>query len=173
MKQRRLVSAIFILSLASLTLQAAESFPAADSVKAKMTGQNLVYYVTKDPAARNVYVGIQYLQGLAFIAILSTADPDNVEFLEESLSKKDYKKVYKDLTMMKGNTYLMIFDSGMDSLSGGDSSRDFIKLNEKVYYLDKSYQDNGFASQDELEAFILKNREKYQHMIQVIDGALK
>ena len=81
--------------------------------------------------------------------------------------------MYKDLTMMKGNTYLMIFDSGMDSLAGGDNSRDFIKQNEKVYYLDKSYQDNGFASQDELNAFILKNREKYQHMIQVIDGALK
>lgn len=173
MKQRRLVSAIFILSLASLTLFAAENFPAADSVKGKMTSQNLVYYVTKDPATRNAYVGIQYLQGLAFIVIHANVDPDNVEFIEEDLAKKDYKKVYKDLTMMKGNTYVMIFDSGMDSLTGGDNSRDFIKQSEKVYYLDKSYQDNGFASQEEMESFILKNREKYQHMIQVIDGALK
>lgn len=173
MKMRRLVSVIFILSLASLALYAAETFPAADSVKGKMTSQNLVYFVAKDSAARNTFVGIQYLQGLAFIVIQANVDPDNVEFIDEDLAKKDYKKVYKDLTMMRGNTYVMIFDSGMDSLTDGDTSRDFIKQNDKVYYLDKSYQDNGFASQDELEAFVVKSREKYQHMIQVIDGALK
>lgn len=173
MKERRLVSAIFILSLASLTLFAAESFPAADSVKGKLSSQNLVYYVTKDSATRNAYVGIQYLQGLAFIVIHSQVDPDNVEFIEEALTKKDYKKVYKDLTMMKGNTYVMIFDSGMDSLTDGGDSRDFIKQNDKVYYLDKAYQDNGFPSQEEFASFMMKNREKYQHMIDVIDKSLR
>jgi hypothetical protein len=113
------------------------------------------------------------LQGLAFIAIDAVVEPENVEFLEEDLAKKDYRKVYKDLTMLKGNSYIMMFDSGMNNLTNEGDSRDFIKENEKVYYLDKGYQENGFASSQEYDSFVLKNREKYSHMLKVIDQALK
>lgn len=172
MKHRGLVC-ILIMAVAVIPLLAANGDPVAKSVQDKLTQKNLVYFVAKDPAAKNVYVGIQHLQGLAFIGIYAEVDPDNVEFVDEDLAKKDYRKVYKDLTMMKGNTYIMMFDSGMNNMIKDGDSRDFIKENDKVYYLDKGYQENGFDSDQAYEAFVLKNRDTYSHMLKVVDGALK
>jgi hypothetical protein len=172
MKHRWLVFLLFA-AMAVVPILAANDDPMAKSVQDKMTQKNLVYFVARDTSAKNVFVGIQYLQGLAFIAIDAVVEPENVEFLEEDLAKKDYRKVYKDLTMLKGNSYIMMFDSGMNNLTNEGDSRDFIKENEKVYYLDKGYQENGFASSQEYDSFVLKNREKYSHMLKVIDQALK
>ena len=80
MKQRRLVSAIFILSLACATLFAADSFPAADSVKAKMTGQSLVYYVTRIPPPAMPMWESSTCRAWLSSRSCPLADPDNVEF---------------------------------------------------------------------------------------------
>jgi hypothetical protein len=161
MKQLRFACAVVVLALVTLSPLAADDNAVAESVKTKMAGKSLVYFVAKDPGKANAFLGIQHLQGLAFIVIRSEVDPDNVEFIEEDLGKKDFKKVYKDLTMMRGNVYIMIFDSGMDSLSVGEGSRDFIKENNKVYYLDKGFGENGFPSQEEFQAYVIKSRQLY------------
>ncbi len=96
-----------------------------------------------------------------------------MSFLDEEIAKKDYRKVYKDLSMMRGNDYSLVFDFGLNSLEIESGSGDFIQENEKVRYLNKSFTDNHFATQEEYEAFVIKYRESYVRWCQVIGKQIR
>jgi len=174
MKQMVRGSAIVLMLVASVLCVTAQNDKAAiDQLKNELEQKSIVYFATAVPGAAGTYVGVQHIKGMALIVIHCKAASDNVSFIDEELAKKDYRKVYKDLSMMRGNSYSLIFDFGLNSMEIESDSGDFIQENDKVRYLNKTYADNGFATQEEYEAFVSKYRESYIRWLQVISRKIR
>jgi hypothetical protein len=161
------------LFAATLFLSAQNDKTAIDQLKGELEQKNVVYFATAVPGAAGTFLGVQHIKGMALIVIHCKAADDNVSFLDDEINKKDYRKVYKDLSMMRGNNYTLVFDYGLNSLENDSSSGDFIQENDKVRYLNKSFADNQFASQEEYDAFVNKYRESYLRWLKVIGQQLK
>jgi len=167
-------SAILLVLFASVLCLSAQNDKAIiEPLKGELEQKNIVYFATAVPGAAGTYVGIQHIKGMALIVIHCRAAADNVSFLDEEIAKKDYRKAYKDLSMMRGNDYSLVFDFGLNSLEIESGSGDFIQENDKVRYLNKSFADNNFATQEEYEAFVRKYRESYVRWLQVISKQLR
>ncbi|HOT01644.1 MAG TPA: hypothetical protein PLY66_11615 [Acidobacteriota bacterium] len=174
MKQMVRGSAILLVLVASvLSLSAQNDKAAIQQLKGELEQKNIVYFATAVPGAAGTYVGVQHIKGMALIVIHCRAAADNMSFLDEEIAKKDYRKVYKDLSMMRGNDYSLVFDFGLDSLEIESGSGDFIQENDKVRYLNKSFTENNFTTQEEYAAFVDKYRESYVRWLQVISKQLR
>ena len=143
-----------------------------DDVKKQFDQNNVRYFVTKVTGRSNEFVGINYLRNVSLIAIHAEVLDDNVSFVEESITAKDFKKAYLDLSLMKGNSYTIVFDFMVDGLERSGDSGDFIKLNDKVCYLNKTAEECGFASAEELEQFFREFQTRYKDWVTLIITAL-
>jgi len=174
MKCRILTAMLLVLLvLAGQALRAANNENSIDRLKALLEQKNLVYYVIPVPQQPGDFIGIQYLKGMAFIAIYSKVDSENQAYVNDTLQKKDYRKLYKDLSMLKGNSYTVVFDFNLDNLRINNGSGDFVQQNENVRYLNKSYGENGFKSSEEYEGFVKVNQEKYSSWLGALEQSLR
>ena len=174
MKCRMLTIGMLVaLGLAGQALAADNNGNSIDRLRALMERKDLVYFVTPAPQQPGDFVGIQYLKGMAFIAISSTVGQENLAYVNDTLQKKDYRKLYKDLSMLKGNSYTVVFDFNLDNLRINGGSGDFIQQNENVRYLNKGYSENGFKSSNEYESFVKLNQDKYSSWLGILESKLK
>lgn len=174
MKCRMLTIGMLVaLGLAGQALAADNNENSIGRLRALMEQKDLVYFVTPAPQQPGDFVGIQYLKGMAFIAIYSTVGQENLAYVNDTLQKKDYRKLYKDLSMLKGNSYTVVFDFNLDNLRINGGSGDFIQQNENVRYLNKGYSENGFKSSNEYEGFVKLNQDKYSNWLGILESRLK
>lgn len=138
-----------------------------------LDSKSIVFFAAKAPGEPNGYVGIQYLKGVSIIVIHSVVDPDNAEFVNADLGEKSYRKVYKDLSMMKGNRYTVIFDFQNNNLEIGEASGDFIKENDKVIYLNKTFEENGYPTLGKYSEAVGDYQAKFTRWLKVVESALK
>ena len=171
-KKLVLLFSLSFLLVGLLPAQPASGKDFLKSLVAKMNKKNIGYFVIPASGEPDGFIGINYLKGVSLIVIHSRVTKDNLPFVTEELRNKNYRKVYQDLSMMKGNTYTVVFDFMIDDLSTDSSSGDFIKENDTVHYLNRSYSDNGFSSHDEYKNFIDRTRTNYFKWLEEIDKAL-
>lgn len=169
---RPLVLSLLACCLFSL-LPAQDTGDQLKRIVSLLEGQSSAFFAAKSKAEPDVYVGVQYLKGISLILVRSKVDPDNVSFLDETLAAKNYRKVYQDLSMMKGNQYAIIYDHEINGLDTGGSSGDFIKVSGKVIYLNKTAAENGLATEDEYKEKVEQYRQLYREWLQIIEKALK
>jgi hypothetical protein len=164
------ITSLFIL-LVAIT-QANQATVDLDQMKRILDEKNVSYFVVKSPTEKNGFIGINYLKDVSLIVIHANVLDDNVSFVDDSIAAKEYKKAYLDLSLMKGNSYTIIFDFMIDGLEKGSSSGDFVKNNDQVVYLNKDADEVGMDSGEALDNFVREHSRKYMEWLLAIRNAL-
>ncbi|MBN2432249.1 MAG: hypothetical protein JXQ27_12290 [Acidobacteria bacterium] len=162
---------ILVMLMAAIT-PANQAAVNLDQLKGLLDQKDTSYFVIKSPTENNGFIGINYLKDVSLIVIHANVLDDNVSFVEDSISAKDYKKAYLDLSLMKGNSYTIIFDFMIDGLEVSSSSGDFIKTDDQVVYLNKSPDEAGFDSGQDFDKFVRENTQNYEDWLRAVQNAL-
>jgi len=171
-KVSRMLSFCVLVMILAAMAWANQATVNLDQLKEMLDQKDISYFVIKSPTEGNGFIGINYLKDVSLIVIHANVLDDNVSFVEDSIAAKDYKKAYLDLSLMKGNSYTIIFDFMIDGLETDSSSGDFIKTDDRVAYLNKGADEAGFNSGQEFDEFIRRNTQNYMDWLRIIQNAL-
>jgi len=140
-------------------------------VKSLMAQKNLMYYVF--PVKKGEFIGVEYLNNVALIVVNAKTSNDTYDYILTEIKSKKYRNAFQDLSMIKGNKTVTVFDFMFDGLVISDSSGDSITLNSKACYLNKSATENKFKNKNAYEQFVASYELKYEDWLKKIAKALK
>lgn len=145
-----------------------------DSIRKGMEQKNLTFFVIKAPGSENnTFIGVQYLRGVAVSIVYAEVMQDCLITVAKDMGDQNYRKVFQDLTMVKGNHFTSVFDFKMDNLRTDSSSGDIIRTQDKICNLNVGYKENQFPNDQAYKSYVEQNRDNYARWLALIAAALK
>lgn len=170
MKAGKWLLLVLAVSVSGVGAQAQSSL---DKLKNILAEKDLSYFTCKVPGAPGEYAGVQFLKGVSIILVYSAVPPENREFLDKEVASGNQRGAFRDLHMLRGNSYTLISDFQMDDLKTGDGSGDIVKRDGRTVYLNKDFQSNNFKTDEEYQDLVRRVRADYERWAGILVSQIR